>query len=82
MRIPVTYNLNCEISHDKGECVEKSEHCFITRNSKIVALIWLNPVRIEKGSDLLNWEREVVLNVVTENQYELEEAYRRVANGW
>ena len=37
---------------------------------------------LKKGSDLLNCEKEAVLAVVRENQYELEEAYRRVANGW
>lgn len=82
LRIPITYDLKCEITQDKAECKGKLAHCYITRNSKRVALVWLNPVRIEKDSDLLNCEKEAVLSVVTENQYELEEAYRRVANGW
>jgi len=82
LRIPITYDLNCEIALDKVECKGKPAYCYITRNSKRVGIVWLNPVRIEKDSDLLNCEKEVVLAVVTENQYELEEAYRRVANGW
>ena len=82
LRIPITYELKCESPSNMDECKQKPAHCYITRNSKRVAFVWLDPVRIEKDSDLLNCEMEIVLSVVTENQYELEEAYRRIANGW
>lgn len=82
LRIPVTYDLNCILPTNRKECTGKPAHCYITRNFKIVAVVWLDPVCIEKGSDLLNYEKEEVLLVVSENKYELEEAYRKVANGW
>lgn len=82
LRIPVTYDLNCETPIDKIECNEKPPFCYITRNSKRVAVVLLDPICIEKGSDLLKNEKEEVLAVVSENQYELEEAYRKIQNGW
>ena len=82
LRIPVTYDLVCEIKQDINYCMQNLEHCLITRNGQVVAIIYLSPITIEKGADLLEWEKEEVLKVVKENQYELEEAYRRVLNGW
>ncbi len=82
LRIPISYTLNCIVPQTKEECKEKLPHCYVFRNSIRVAVVYLNPVRIEKGSDLLNQEIEDVLSIVTENQYELEEEYRKVANGW
>lgn len=82
LRLPVTHDLICEVPQERERCKSMSPHCYITRNSKVVAIVKFNPVEIQKGADLLEYENDDVLSFVTENQYELEEEYRRVVNGW
>jgi len=82
LRIPVTYDLTCEVKQDMEYCLKNPYHCVITRNGSPAAIVLLNPVSIKRGADLLDWEREEVMKVVTENQYDIEEAYRRIISGW
>ena len=82
LTIPVTHDLICEVPQERERCKTKSPHCYITRNKKIVAIVYINPITIQKGADLLEYEKDDVISIVKENQYELEEEYRRVANGW
>ena len=82
LRIPVNYDLVCQVPMEREYCREKAPHCYIIRDSKVVATVYINPISIEKGADLLEYEREDVITVVRENEYEIEEAYRRVVNGW
>ena len=82
LRVPVSFDLSCQISSSQEGCKSLPAHCIIKRGSKKVALVWLETMCIEKGYDLLEYEKEMVLSVISENQYELEEAYRKVANGW
>lgn len=82
LRIPVTYDLMCEISQDMEHCSNNPEHCLITRNGKVAAIVWLNPISINEKADLLDWEKKSVIDIITKNQYELEEEYRRILNGW
>ena len=46
LRIPVTHDLVCEVPKDREKCNKKTVHCYITRNSKIVAIVYLNPISI------------------------------------
>lgn len=82
LRIPITYDLTCQINQDMDYCLRNPEHCCIIRNNKVAAIVYLNPVKLKSGADLLKHEVEDVIRVVTENQYELEEEYRRILNGW
>ncbi len=82
LRLPVTYSLDCVTPRYKHECKGKKPHCYVVRNRKKVALVWLDPVHIEKDYDLLDYEKDTVLLIVNQYKYELEEEYRRVANGW
>lgn len=82
LRLKITYDLKCELPKTREECNGKREHCYIIRGSNKAALVWLNPILIEANSDLLDFEKEIVLTVINDNQYELEDAYRKVANGW
>lgn len=82
LRIPVTYDLMCEVKQDMAYVMPRPYHCIITRNKKEVAIVLLNPITIEKGADLLDWEREEVINTVKKHLYELEEEYTRILSGW
>lgn len=82
LRIPVTYDLMCEIKQDMEYLMTRPYHAVITRRGKEVAVVLLNPVSIVKGDDLLDWEKEEVLKTVKSHEYELEEEYRRIISGW
>ena len=82
LRIPVTYDLMCEVKQGMDNVISRPYHVIITRNKKEVAVVLLNPILIVKGADLLDWEKEEVMKTVKNNLYELEEEYRRIISGW
>ena len=82
LRIPVTYDLVCEIKQDRNYASTRAYHAIITRNKKEVAIVSLNPVYIVKGADLLEWEKEEVITIVTRYKDDLEEEYRKVLKRW
>lgn len=82
LRIPVTYDLMCEIKQNMEYAMARPYHCIITRRTKEVAVVLLDPVYIERDADLLTWEREEVVKTVKEHLCELEEEYRRIISGW
>ena len=82
LRIPVTYDLMCEVKQDMEYAMSRPYHCIITRNGREAAIVSLNSLSLVKGADLLDWEREEVLKVVKEHLYEVEEEYRRIISGW
>lgn len=82
LRIPVTYDLVCEIKQDMEYALARPYHVVITRNKEEVAVVMLNPVSIVKGADLLDWEKDEVIKTVKKHIYELEEEYRRIISGW
>lgn len=76
MKIRINYNLQCEVDQRKSDCKKEPAHCHITRNGVRVAQVWLNPVRLESGYQLDRNEIDLVLRVVNDNKYELEEEYQ------
>jgi len=82
LRIPVTYDLMCEVSQDMEYATVNPYHAIITRNGTKVAVVLLNPVSVEKGADLLDWEKEEVIKTIKKHEFELEEEYRRIISGW
>ena len=82
LRIPVTYDLMCEVKQDMVYASSNPYHAIITRKGKKVAVVTLNPIFIEKGADLPEWEKEEVIKTVKKHVYELEEEYRRIISGW
>jgi len=82
LRIPVTYDLICEVKQDMEYCMNNPYHCCVIRNGEIVGIVFLDTLFIQKGADLLSWEIEEVKSVVKKHRYDLEEEYRRILSGW
>ena len=75
MKIRINYNLQCEVDVRKCDCKREPAHCHITRNGVRIAQVWLDPVRLESGHFLDRNEIDIVLSVVSNNRYELEQEY-------
>lgn len=77
MKIRINSSLQIEVDQNKYDCSCEPAHCHVTRDGTRVALVWLNPVRIEYGHSLDYKEAIQVYDAVEENLYVLMEEYKR-----
>ena len=80
MNIKINRNMQCEIDQRKSHCREEEAHCHITRNGQSVAIVSLDPLRVEAGHLLECYEIDQVLKTVSDYKFDLIRQYDHIRN--
>ncbi len=75
MKIRINSSLQIVVDEKKCDCSKQLAHCHVVRNGTPVALVWLNPVRIEYGHSLDYREASLVYETVLENLNQIQQEY-------